>query len=333
MSSNADRAERWIDVALGRTGQNLAPRGTVYADGDRIYSYGRHFEMARIMRGKDGRATWVLLNGDRYSVTTSGHQSLVRGVVARSGLPSMIVPYSALDAAGIHDYASIRPIDIRPDRVDVHDHESAEMPGRWIDERRAYVGDRSWTVATLGDDGVWRWQTRTHWLGDSLFYAKARGQRRRFLSSFDYQEANPLYFLCELARVAKPDTVADAIECLKPENVRVAIEAGLDVSRQGDIFAIPTELTTAEVRKLTPHGKGRIVKRPAVLGTNHEPSEVMFATAGRVYARGCLYHAPEAWRGPDHARRKLGDGRTWHLLTRNTVPRNHNTARDRLARI
>jgi hypothetical protein len=39
-----------------------------------------------------------------------------------------------------------------------------------------------------------------------------------------------------------------------------------------------------------------------------------------VYARGCMYHDVGAWRERDHARIKLGDGKTWHLIAKNTVP-------------
>lgn len=371
MASNQDRTERWMERALGRSSRDLSrSSGTVFYEGDSIYSYGRHFEMARVMRDRSGEPSFVLVNGDRFSVTTSGHQSGVRGVIRSSGLPSIIVPYSAMDAAGI-ELDSIRPIQVREDRTETIKHESTEPPGtdhetmpdpsgatiqrcqwngshrcaepawggaRWTitertrqvpDPNRVRVGSRrgrsyydSRRVAERGDDGVWRWKTYKHWLGDSLFSARAGGRRRVFLSSFDYQEPGPLYFLAELPRGADAWSVDQAFQALKPEPVVMAEDAGLTVSRQGDIFAVPTTLTTKEVRAQTPYGKGRIVKRPLILGTNHEPSEAMFATGGRVYARGSLYHNPQEWgRERDHVRRRMGDGRAWHLLVRNTVPR------------
>lgn len=48
---------------------------TVFFDGPSIYSYGRHFEMARFVDDV------VLLNCARYSVTTSKHQSWVRHAI------------------------------------------------------------------------------------------------------------------------------------------------------------------------------------------------------------------------------------------------------------
>lgn len=388
MSSNTDRAARWMSRALGLESRDLSPNGSVFYRGDTIYSYGEHFPMAIVMREKPNREAgyldrasptvgepqWVLVNGDSYSITTSGHQGMVRGVVSRSGLPSVIVPFSALSAAGIEP-TSIELLHVRPDRNEELSHTAERVTGdiakRFTDYREEeyedeeyvweedghtikrdpeghavkrpvtktrrvpeyeedpnvrYLNQNSRTIARFSDsDGLWHWTTHRHWLGDSLFSAKVHGRRERvrFLSSFDYQEARALYFLCELPRTPVVETVEQAFEALKPPSVKDAEAAGLNVSRQGDMFAIPTELTTKEAKKLTPYGKGRIVKRPpgGLLETNHSASEVIFATEGRVYARGLLYHEPDGLREPDHARRKMGDGQTWHLLVRNMVPR------------
>lgn len=387
MASNSDRAQRWINRALGESAVDLGntQSATVFYYGDSIYSYGTHFEMARVMRDKRGEPTFILVNGDTYSITTSGHQSMVRSVIAGSGLPSIILPYSALAGAGVID-GSIRPIHIRADRTQTFHHDQAETPTgdivkeykgtreeeyedeEYVNEyddnglfksfkkdadghaikqtvtktrtvsimepnpERRYLNPRTHNVAEWDEvDEVWRWTTTRHWLGDSLIYARIRGRRGqvKLLSSFDYQESGGLYFLCELPHRCPADTVEDAIEALKPESVKMAEEAGLTCTRQGDIFSIPTDLTTREVKRLTPWGKGRIVRRPHVLGTNHTATNVMFATKDRVYARGTMYHDPEGWRGPDHARRRIGDGKTWHLLVRNTVPRDRPQRRER----
>jgi hypothetical protein len=357
-----------MERALGRSDRDLNSNGTVFYRGDTVYSYGEHFPMAIIMRERPraeedrvwearhspsvGAPSWVLVNGDLYSVTTSQHQALVRDVIANTHLASIIVPFTALRAARI-ELASIEPIDVRDDRVEEWE-EQVEPTGEFLkrpvlmeagglqrddegnvvyeamEDRRHVRGDTG-PVAHIGANGRWYVSRARHWLGDSLFSAKVAGRRKRFLSSFDYQEARPLYFLCEMPRSSKAQTVEEAYEDLKPEAVKQAERAGLEPTRQGDMFAIPTNLSTREVKLLTPHRKGRIVKRPkrGLLGTNHTASEVMFATYGRVYARGLLYHAPGPHRDPDHARRKMGDGKTWHLLTKNTVPRAQATPRTR----
>lgn len=63
----------------GATSGNNSNR-SLFIEGDTIYSYGRHFPLAR--RNADG-TFWV--NPEKYSVTTSKHQSLVRGTIAKSG--------------------------------------------------------------------------------------------------------------------------------------------------------------------------------------------------------------------------------------------------------
>lgn len=349
MASNADRARRWMDRALGRAERDLSG-GNVFYDGDTIFSYGYHFPMATVMRDGHEQPSWVLVNGDRFSVSTSRHQSEVRHQVMRSGLPSIIVPFSALNAAEIAPN-SIEIVEVRPDRTEeIHrstdvapsDREGALWACLGSSEQRHWDAEPNapvrWTedgnrAVELGTDGRWHWVESRHWLGDSTFRAKVRGkrERRRFLSSFDYQEREPLYFLCELPRSSSADSVEQAYEDLKPPQVKAAEAQVRTVTRQGDMFAIPTTFSTREVKEMTPHGKGRIVKRPrlGLLGTNHTASEVIFATKGRVYARGLLYHQPGAFRNPDHARRKMGDGRTWHLLAKNTVPTQDTPTRER----
>jgi hypothetical protein len=119
------------------------------------------------------------------------------------------------------------------------------------------------------------------------------------------------------------------------------MDSGLTVTRQGDIFAIPTSVTTRElksrakthehrfwdggplhevehvaIRKRTRHGEGAT----NLLGTRHCATEVVLTEDGQTYARGLLYHATGGFGRADHARRKMLDGRTWHRILKNTVP-------------
>lgn len=389
--SYADICANWVRYVLYGEGKAASSeRSRVYYQGDTIYSYGTHFPMAIAIRERprdadrtplvgwgvrdgtptEGRLKFILVNGDGFSPSTTNHQGRVRE--ALDGIESIIIPFTALNAAGI-DRTTIEPVHVRADRTETFHHSQAEeptgerlmmddpsgktktvmrrrydltlsdpsseypeeVPERVPDPNRRYLrANTTWPVAEFDPHtDEWHWETHRHWLGDSLFIARSNGRRRRFLSSFDYQEARPLYFLCEMPRTSDACSVEQAYEDLKPEEVKTAEAAGLEPTRQGDMFAVPTELTTREVKLLTPHRKGRIVKRPrrGLLGTNHTASEVLFCTYGRVYARGLLYHEPGAHRPADHARRKMGDGKTWHLLTKNTVPRAQPRTRTREA--
>jgi len=127
------------------------------------------------------------------------------------------------------------------------------------------------------------------------------------------QEPRPLYFLCELAKGVKPTTVAEAYLTLKPETVLLGEQMEREVRRQGDIFAVPLSLDKRAIRK----AGATFVKRGNLLGTNHEATEVAFLPGGLTLARGVLYHNPRG-RRPDHIRRPLG--KSWHVITKNTVP-------------
>lgn len=65
MKTNQEVADAW---AMGYS----AKSGTMFTDGETIYSYGYHFPIAKKVNG------YVLFNHTRYSVTTSKHQCHVR---------------------------------------------------------------------------------------------------------------------------------------------------------------------------------------------------------------------------------------------------------------
>ena len=52
---------------------------SMFIEGDTLYSYGYHFPLARRQEG----GFWV--NPDKYSVTTSKQQGMVRGAIANAG--------------------------------------------------------------------------------------------------------------------------------------------------------------------------------------------------------------------------------------------------------
>ena len=97
-------------------------------------------------------------------------------------------------------------------------------------------------------DGKYHWHDVRHWLGDAVFTAMHNGERAYFISSFDRQESRPLYFLSQLPGPAA--TVDQAIESLAPESVHTARDMGREVVRQGDMFAIPTNVTERQLRAL-----------------------------------------------------------------------------------
>lgn len=87
-----------------------------------------------------------------------------------------------------------------------------------------------------------------HRLGNSVFSASgADGKRHRWISAFDEQERQPMYFLAQLPDRKSCKTYQEAIDLLAPDIVHQARADGRHVVRQGDVFAIATEQTTERV--------------------------------------------------------------------------------------
>lgn len=143
MSQRTDQViDRWIDIETGHGTNTRNIRSlNCFFEGPILYSYGHHFQLARALKDRNGTTTGFLLNGDTFSVTTSRQQSSVRSSTQGSGLPTVIIPFSALNASGL-DMASVRMLDVTQDTWDVTTHESdVELPNwRWRrDPVRSYV--------------------------------------------------------------------------------------------------------------------------------------------------------------------------------------------------
>lgn len=151
---------------------------------------------------------------------------------------------------------------------------------------------------------------------------------RYYLSGYDQQEAPPLYFLTELPHGV--NSVAAARQALKPPSVIAAEAEGLEVVRQGDMFAIPTKLTRADILKMggvikewddNPNVIYRDKSRP-LYGTAHTATKVATLPDGTHLAKGKLLHRPHIigeGRQADHRDRDL-PGRMWYVITKNTTP-------------
>lgn len=246
----------------GRTGFHNS-RGNVFTDthNTEIYSYGTHFTMAIAYDDKK----LFLINGDTYSHTTSRHQSEVRGAIQNHGpsdWKSIILPFSALNAAGIN-FDSIEPIEVYFDREvaicktcgwqptgyykygDLLEHKDSNEDHETYYSHRLGEALFSAEVSRMleSNNNTWR-RGFTGWRNPKQILKK----RVYFLSGFD-DTANHRggYFISALPK--KVSTVDEAYEALKPKEVVEAESKGIKVLRQGDIFAIPTEYTTAELRQ------------------------------------------------------------------------------------
>lgn len=327
MASISDIINRWVrEVRKPNPRYLRSSSANVFVHNDRLWSYGTHFELGRWVPATGEHQGFWLLNGDTYSVSTSRHQSEVRAAVEKTGEQVVILPYTTLRAAGI-ERESVIPVHVTADRwvEEVKTTPLGKLPD-YMRHSMSYYLDKGALVDN--GDGTYQRTINRHVLGESVIraeyetYVRERGYVRTsayFLSAFDHQETNQHYFLCQLPAPAA--TVEDAFQLLRPVDVQKADAMGTEVTRQGDIFGIPAELiTTRELRK-SAVGGGRMHE---LLGTSHIATEVI-VTPGegdttQTWARGVLRHRPGFGRAPEHRQQKLGDGRTWHMIQKNTVP-------------
>jgi hypothetical protein len=311
--NNQEFIESWFDNKIRNRQVRRHRYGHLYADEDAVYSYGSHFPLA--MPCDSG----FLLNGDRYSSTTSCHQSLTRSACARvcrdNNLKFAVIPFTVLNNA---DLTPVRHIEI-------------------IDKMR----ERHRNVKYTDKNGKKKVR-QEHLLGGSVI----RHSGRYFLSSTDPTSSwGNGYFLTEL--VESVTTVEDAFESLKPGFVKQlesrleGSEAPLDlILRQGEWFFVkmdqesfikPVKLLKGikSMEKMSmrnehlpsadstqPHHKAtRLIYVGNGEGSYFDEQEkrhVSLRIASGFYCRGTIRHDNR-----EHRMLKLGNGRDWYLAIQN----------------
>ena len=275
-------AQKFADGATSGQASNM------FIDGDTLYSYGRHFPLTIRLAGGG-----YLHNGDRYSVTTSGHQSHARSVMAGAQ-----IPFSALQAAGIHkrERFQLRIIEEIPDK-----HE-------WI----CKCPGESHPYSYGCDDGYVK-----HTLGGALI----QSGRKFFIAGIDFETspANRPQFFLSLLPAGTYTSLADAFAALMPPEVKLARALGANVKRQGDLFFVASTLPTRELPRNGTHavsvtryvGMRRIDTTgiPLDRRESHLATEVRKLTGVR-FARGTIRHG-------EH--RMLRLGKVWHGVYQNTA--------------
>ena len=278
-----------------------AERGSashMFIEGDVIYSYGHHFALA--IRQDWGAGVAYLLNGDRYSSSTSSHQSQCISHLKSNAQ----VPFSALQAASLTDRdlpkPDLRIVAHRPDEY----HQTCKHCGREITYGDAATGKPEYyhvndcTPICRETEG----ETVSHHV---LGAVVLKHEDRFFLSSIDDQEGwrARAYFLCWLPEPVS--SVEQAFESLVPDKIHKAKASGIEVRRQGDIFVMATTLATRQIRAATEY-------RYRVFDTTHVATEARIN--GAVYIRGTLRHEPNG-RRPQHVLLRLGN--SWWIAVKN----------------
>jgi hypothetical protein len=253
------------------------------------------------VRLKDGS---ILTNGARFGTPISGHQSQIIRALEKSPSRFGVVPFHSITAAwtdGDVDDWSQAPFGIS----DLQKEVSVVVPS----------GGEKWKPVEVKDKHGQFHKRFIHTLGESVLRVKDRF----YLSGVDETgEGNGMYFFAELVTRKAPQTLEEAYNALKPKVVREAEGRGQNVLRQGEWFAIPTQVLTSELMRDVERGIAAYRQRH-VLGKDghHELEEAVLYKAGerkgQVYARGVLRHTKD-----EHVDLDLGTVR-WYLVVHNVV--------------
>lgn len=221
MVSNTECVKNYFE-AYDRDHYNAA--GNMYFVGDTLYSYGSHFILA--LKTKQGK---YLLNGDTYSVTTSGHQSEVRSYAPGN---SPIIPFSAL-------YAMIQQ---RTKNLTGYYDRDKELRNINILD----ITEDTWTTETRTDKNGNPYEAQIHHLGASLIQYR----NKTYISSIDNTgKGYNTFFIVQLKN--NVDTVEEAYRELASKLTDKQYQDYLEgtIKRQGEYFFIPTKNITTKFLK------------------------------------------------------------------------------------
>ena len=291
----------------------------VFSRDETLYSFGRHFILAKYLGHKEGKG-FFLKNGDKYSTSTSQHQGMVQQKC--KGGPT--VSFSALQSAGVnaHSLRMENVVDYIEDYRSgsiVRNKESGKFfEKEWGEEAYQYTpfekpraGMFIPHLCQSNDDlteGYW------HTLGACLIESGGF----QYLCSLDEGR----YFVSKLRHKVK--SVARSFEMLKPRKVREVEKEGVNVTRQGEWFFIPTSNSPSDLAKKTGLSKTKLVKLAKASALPRENSDSNLHVVkhlklkGKTYAWGSVYHRDPFTKRASGEHRTITLGDLVHEVYKNT---------------
>jgi hypothetical protein len=211
-------------------------------------------------------------------MSTARHQNLALHAVKESRQRYAVVPFNAIERAmaALHQKAPYPFLSELKEAVSITVPSSGE---RWrsIEDKRP-----DGTVA----------HRQIHTLGDSVI----RVRDHEFVSAVDETGVGRgIYFFTQLPGRKTPSTLQEALDMLKPPFVRNAEKEGLEVSRQGEWFAVPVRIGTRQLmrdvhRGVAVRGQDHVLGREGHHRLTHAVIYKYGPEKGQVYARGSMRH-------------------------------------------
>jgi hypothetical protein len=273
----------WAIAQKFARGATSGKGSRVFIEGNKIYSFGHHFVLAtRKEEGDWGCGVKFIVSGDRYSSSTSGHTSLM----IHACKPNVQIPYSALHAAGLTESRFATNVEPDPNlRIVAYENDTwypvCRVCGRDVDTTRSvHCNDESGICVSPDGESQWRHE---HTLGGVMIELGGKF----YLSAIDQNEPWRLrsYFLCELPEAS--GSIAEAYESLKPQRVKDAEVAGIEVRRQGDVFLI--RVAEKDLNRELRYGRDMLAKDHRLWNGTHVASRALVMD-GRVFVSGKLTH-------------------------------------------
>lgn len=209
---------------------------TLFFEGDILYSYGHHFPLAIRLPGG-----FYLLNGDGYSVTTRCHQSKVQSAAPAGN-------YATISLSAVLAAADTKKGHLEPKKdIKVLDYKEDTRLNAGID----FPADNIPKIA--GGTSFFKWDNELqknvinfiHKPGGVLLQLNIMGYSKtdsykRIIKSHVYVICgmdDGSYFVTVLPK--KANTIPAAFELLKPAEIRLQEDNGVQVVRQGEWFFYP----------------------------------------------------------------------------------------------
>jgi len=248
-------AELFRDGKTNKNGSNF------FSEHDAIYSYGHHFPLVfkrECGANQKSHNEWYLINGDKYSITTTQHQSIIHSVFIEQPTTS----FSALSRAGIN-----------PQECNLIDSESdlwynESYNGKWPNDKPIPQGT-SISIKNAGTESEYR---MFHRAGCCLLEQDGK----YWICGMDENS----YFVSLLPD--KAESIESAFLMLKPLQVQQA-EKTKPVLRQGEWFCIPLEHKPTLKKNFNPYfilpeQDGKSSSHIATRGINIDDSLFIFGT-------------------------------------------------------
>ncbi|PWU05362.1 MAG: hypothetical protein C5B51_14855 [Terriglobia bacterium] len=300
MKTHKQIIESFLQEGKGGNGTNVVAKEkdqAVYSRYRRPWDPSRH-EVPLAVRLKDGG---FLANGASLDWPRRQHQELVLRALEGAKDPFGVVPFDSITAAWtdgeIRDW-NRAPFTLKDLRREV----SVVVPSTGEEWREVSVKDK------LGRDQT----RRIHTLGDSVI----RVRDGFYLSGVDETGLyRGIYFLARLLTDRPPASFQEALNFLKPKVVQDAEARGAYVRRQGEWFAIPTNVLTSQLMGDVERGLA-VRHEEHILGRDghHQLEEAIIYRGGpqrgTVFARGQIAHTAN-----EHIPLELGF--RWHQIVHN----------------